>query len=342
MALALISTLRKKYIIAYVLLQLYFRGEIVIIINSKSSKLFSVSRLVPILGLLLMIAVMPDYFKESTENAVEACITLVIPSLFCYIVLTRLIVASKLVYPLGRPFARLFFAISHLPGKCAGVFILSFVSGFPTGALAAVELYRCGEITKKQASELVAFADNTGPALPVMLIGASLLGNVRLGFAIYIIEVVAVIITVFLLRPHTDTSACGYAASAKSDLLGALTDSVGGSVKSCALLCAYVVSFSVFCDALAIFLDRFAVFDILRAYIELVGGARMLAGAQPDNCFVPLCGAVCFGGLCVHMQAAAVCREHDIPMSKHFRVKLTEAIIGILIASVYVRLRYIL
>lgn len=289
----------------------------------------------------MMITLMPNYFKESTKNALEACITLVIPSLFCYIVLTRLIVASRLVYPLGKPFARLFFALSHLPGKCAGVFIISFISGFPTGALAAVELYRYGEITKEQASELVAFADNTGPALPVMLIGASLLGDARLGFAMYLIEAAAVFTTVLLLRPTAETCKCSNIPITKSDLLGALSDSVGGSVSSCALLCAYVIFFSVLCDALALFFEQYSLFNILRAYVELLGGARVLA-VKVRDCFVPLCGAVCFGGLSVHMQAAAVCRKYDIPMRKHFRVKLTEAIVGILIASVYVRLRYIL
>ena len=326
-----ILTLQDKYIITTVYLR-----EAVIIITKVKEKASSFFVLAFVCVLLILIAARPEYFKESTREAVYVCLNSVIPSLFCFIVLTKIIVASGFAYVISKPFGLLFYKLSGLPPFCGGVYLLSFLSGFPAGAVAAADMYANNALTKSDAEKLAAFADNTGPALPVLLIGAGIFGDIRLGVIIYLIQITASLICVFVMRKRISVGYEPRFPEMRSNVLRAVTDSVEKAVKSVALLCAYVILFSVVCDCLSLLPAGYGVLSYIKPFIEIVSGSRSAVSACGTRAFIPVCGALSFGGICVHMQSAAICVPRGLSMKEHFRAKFLQSLLSMILASVFV------
>ena len=307
-----------------------------IIITKVKEKASSFFVLAFVCVLLVLITARPEYFKESTREAVYVCLNSVIPSLFCFIVLTKIIVASGFAYVISKPFGLLFYKLSGLPPFCGGVYLLSFLSGFPAGAVAAADMYANNCLTKSDAEKLVALADNTGPALPVLLIGAGIFGDIRLGVIIYLIQITASLICVFVMRKRISVGYEPRFPEMRSNVLRAVTDSVEKAVKSVALLCAYVILFSVVCDCLSLLPAGYGVLSYIKPFIEIVSGSRSAVSACGTRAFIPVCGALSFGGICVHMQSAAICVPRGLSMKEHFRTKFLQSLLSMILASVFV------
>lgn len=224
--------------------------------------------------------------------------------------------------------------LTGLPSFCAGVYLLSFLSGFPSGVIAAAQLYKSSAVTKEDAERLAAVSNNTGPALPVFLIGGVFFGDTSCGLAVYFIQILSSLICAFVFRKHTRERYEPVYPEMRSSALRAVTDSVEGSIRSCAVLCAYVILFSCVSDALSL-LPLNNILAYIKPFIEIVSGSRAASGVGTAYSFIAVCSALSFGGLCVHMQAASVCASHKLSVSLHLKLKLTQALIAAVSAAVY-------
>ena len=297
-----------------------------IIIKTKSVASGALT-LLSAVSVLVYIVIFPGKSGHSAENAVEVCIHCVIPSLFCYIVLTKIIVSSGASFFISKPFGKIFSAITGLPPFCAGVYMMSFLSGFPAGAVGAAELYKSGHITKDDAQRLCGISDNTGPALPIILIGGSMMNSMRAGAVIYFVQILASLTVCIMLRKKRESGNYpDYYPKMHSDTFRAITDSVSTSVKSAAQMCAYIILFTVVGDAIS-FIPKIGRYTLyLRPFIEIVSGCTGIINGFNTTSFIISSAAVSFGGLCVHMQAAGACAEHRISFKYHFMFKILQSI----------------
>jgi len=303
-------------------------------IIKRKDKLISVLTLFFAMFFLFLLLFLPEYFKESTKNAVYLCINSVIPSLFCFIVISKIIVSSGVICFIAKILGKPFNALTGLNPIASGIFLVSFLSGYPAGAVAVTDLYAQGELKKDEAEKLVAVCNNTGPALPVLLLGSGLPGSAFGGWAIYVIEVLSALICARIMKKGKKRYEWSYYPSFTGSPLKAVTASVSGTLFSVALLCAYVLLFS--CVVSAVSLLPFG--KALLPFAEIVSGSFALTDSHSMN-FVILSGALSFGGLCVHMQTAAVCVPHGLSVKEHFRYKLMCALVSSVLACVYVLVR---
>lgn len=296
-------------------------------IIKRKDKLISLLFLSTTAALFILLLLFPTYFKESTRATLYMLINSVIPSLFSFIVISKIIVSSGLVYLVSKIISRPFTAITGLPPSASGVFLMSFLTSYPTGAVGAVDLYREGELTHDEAQSLIAVCNNTGPALPVMIIAA----GKPYGWWLYIIHILSAVITAFVMKKdHPKYEWDGY-REYKSSYIKVLTSSVKETLTVTALLCAYVVFFSFVTDALSLL----SVSPALFSFLEIVSGSAMLTVSTPIS-FVILASALSFGGICIHMQTSAVCAPYGFSMKPHFKAKVLAGIISALFACVYV------
>ncbi len=254
-------------------------------------------------------------------------------------VLSKLIANSGLSYIISKPFGNLFSRFSGIPGVGFSVYVFSFLSGYPSGVIAAGELYKNHIISKEDAEWLCAISNNTGPALPVILIGGHLLNNVKLGVIIYIVQVISSVTTCFILRKKTLLRENVYPDIYNKNLLSAITNSVEGGIKSTAIMCGYIILFNVMGDALINTFGNTNFLHLVRPFIEIVSGCSEISGYNSSIVFVIISTAVSFGGICVHMQSAAVMSSYYISPSKHTKFKLTEGLCAFIISCVLMFLR---
>ena len=122
----------------------------------------------------------------------------IVPALLPSLILSGLISASAIGarIPGGRLYRRLF----HLPEAGLSAFLLGALCGFPIGARTAAELAEGGAISKEAAPDVAALSANSGPAFIVLAVGAGMLRDIRLGWALYGIEMLSAVLLGVLLR----------------------------------------------------------------------------------------------------------------------------------------------
>lgn len=301
-------------------------------IIKRKDKLVSIFLLVTSTLFAILFLIFPEYFKESEKNAVYICLNSVIPSLFCYIVLSKIIVSSGALYLVAKIFGKPFNKLSGLSPNAAGIYLLSFIAGYPTGAVAACELYSRGEATKKDAERLIAVCNNTGPALPVLILGIGVLNNPLDGFVLFFIQLLSTILCTALYRKKSAALEWQYNAKFDGTVIGTITKSVNGAIRATALLCAYVIIFSTVLTAVNLIPSPINPISKLFPFFEIVSGSLLLSDNRFTK-FIILAGALSFGGLCVHMQTAALASPLGLSLKEHFKYKLSEALISMVLAA---------
>ncbi len=287
------------------------------------------------LTLLVFIILLPGYFKNSAYNAIKVCITSVIPSLFCFIVITKIIVSSGFAYIISVPFGNFFYKLTGLPPFTAGVYLMSFLSGFPSGAIAAADMYKNNVITRSDAERLIAISNNTGPALPVLLIGINMFSSAYIGWVLFIIQILASLITSFVMKAEYKRSFEPYYPAMNSNAVTAVCRSVDGSIKACAQLCAYVILFSCLIDLISLIGGAEFLLCRILPFIEIVSGSINISAMLGARSFIYIASAISFGGICVHMQAASVCVPFGLSLKLHFKAKLLQAFFALVLAVIF-------
>ena len=114
-------------------------------------------------------------------RGLSVCYETVIPALFPFLVLSRLLLESRAASALGlllRPYTRLLGL--HSP-KAPAAMLCGVLGGFAGGAKAVDVLYRTGELTAAEAVLLVCTI-GSGPGFVVSSVGALMLGSAGAGW----------------------------------------------------------------------------------------------------------------------------------------------------------------
>ncbi len=87
-----------------------------------------------------------------------------------------------------------------LSGAFAPVVLLSLVGGYPVGARAITDLYRGGQVSRKQAERAALFCVGSGPAFLISFVGSALYGSEEIGLILLCSQVLAVMLSGIALR----------------------------------------------------------------------------------------------------------------------------------------------
>lgn len=282
--------------------------------------------------------------------ALRLCSELIMPSLFPFFVLTGLLGRLGLPALLGRWLGPLAERIFRCSGPGATAFFLGITGGYPMGAAFIADMERSGAVSPEEASRLLAFCNNSGPAFIVGAVGAGAFGSAEAGLFLYIIHILAAALTGFLLRPRQAPSAPPGPAALPRPMAvtAALAESVKQAVASVLAVCGFVVCFSV----LVGLLDARGLFSLLSGRLsELLGlplqfsramltgllelgsgvGAMRGLALRPVNLALAA-GILGWGGLSVQFQTLALFPDSEIKTAPHAAGRLISGILGFLLA----------
>ena len=145
----------------------------------------------------------PNAVATGISRGMAVCTTVIIPTLYPFMLLSGLLTDSNLCRRPGRCTRWITGRLFGLPGCCGPAILLSLVGGYPAGMLAVAGLYRQGSITYNQWKRLSAYCVGAGPGFIVGTIGASLLGSTQAGILLYVAQVVTSLgMGVWLGRGH--------------------------------------------------------------------------------------------------------------------------------------------
>lgn len=263
--------------------------------------------------------------SAGVQEGLARCASVVIPSLFPFMILAGLISASRVGAVLSRWIARPAGWLIGLPDSLGAVFLLSFIGGYPVGARMLASMLERREIDCDTASATLCFCVNAGPSFLISAVGAGMLGSRRAGIFLLMAQVCsALVIGRFSCR--TLSRKMSMASAADSPGSNGFVHAVQGASAGILSICAFVVAFS----AITALLNALGILEtaakILGAFfpslgmpffsawitglLEVTGGCALAASLHTRAGFA-LCGfLVSFSSLSILFQVKACLPGH--------------------------------
>lgn len=318
-------------------------------------------------GLLLLVIVAvggalliwPQAVSGGISRGLSICSTVIIPSLFPFIVLAGFVTRSGIDVAVGRRLERVTRFLFGLPGRCAAGILIGFVGGYPAGSAAVGELLKNGAITRREAGRMLLFCVNAGPAFVISTVGAGLLGNARYGAVLLAAHMLASLLIgigcrMFGTPLPSGGSALG--ATVRPARPGAaLAGAVNSACRSMLYMCGFVILFAAIqalgdATGLVQSLTRVITWplettgadvrDLDCLFPILTEVTTGCVAASTTGALRPLLlgAALGWGGLSVHCQLTATLHEYDIMGRRFFLARLVHAVLGGLFSVLLLRI----
>lgn len=291
----------------------------------------------PVAALILSL-----YARETSDAARKAlylCLDVVIPSLFPFFVLSRITAPYLRDFSCPRFLKKLTEKYFGLPYYTLVSIILGYLSGYPSGAKYARDLFDEGMLDSRQASKMIAVANNCSPLFIIGTIGAGLFLSIKIGFLLLLIHWTSGIIAAFFIgrlkdpenRPKKPIPVLRRDHEKKS-----LSWIFTSAVEDAAILSIKVTGYIVLFAVMAELLSKLGIFTLLGNLVGLLlsgvfqknssdfisavlsGAMEITSGSQaisslkgyPLNIRLTAISLICgFAGLSVHTQIMGIMKD---------------------------------
>lgn len=291
------------------------------------------------LALTLLWLRRPYAVASAVAQGLQLCARTMIPSLFPFMVLSELLVSSGLCRRLIRPLGRLLRSLFGVSESGAGAWMMGMLCGFPVGARVAASMYRNGEMDESEFCHVICFCNVPSTAFLVSAVGASMLGDSRLGWCLVGTTLGASVLVGVLLRLYekrgkvytlTHRTMPREPRRPAGELIGAAISSAAAAMLQ---VCATVVIFCALVGTLTQYADALGLPSALRATVfglmELSTGASAAASLEGRTAAAVLCAVLAgWGGLSVHCQILSVCDGCPVPLGRFFLARAWQALLS--------------
>lgn len=219
------------------------------------------------------LVIYPTAASDAAIRGLGICAKLIIPSLFPFFTATMLLSDLGFADILGKLLAPVAAKLFGVSGKGATAFIVGLTGGYPLGAAYISDMLKNGTVDAKEASVLLPFCNNSGPAFIIGAVGAGVFSSSAVGLFLYAVHIFSAVVGGMILASKVDGGNAEYEFKAVG-FAAALTDAVKHSVISILYVCGFVVTFSVFSELLF----AFGPFDEISARLSAAFGCELQWG----------------------------------------------------------------
>lgn len=323
--------------------------------RAKLSKIFKLFLSIFVVILIFFLIISPQTYMQSTLNGLDVWLTKVLPALFPFFFLTKLLTELNVVEKVSALFSPITKKLFKTPGISSYVFLMSVISGYPVGAKLISELYKKGIITQSDATKMNAFCSTSGPLFVVGTVGVCMFSSHQAGIIILTSHILGAFVNGLIYRNYkskntTEKISLKNTQSQDSILSSILYD----SIISILMVGGFITIFFVFIDflnnthiihSISIFTQQaihsslpIEFFEsIFNGLIEVTRGLLDLSYCQVNSTLL-LCTAtflISFGGLSIHLQSISFLKSAKIKMSVYFLQKFTHSILSCLFCFLF-------
>jgi len=216
--------------------------------------------------------------------------------------------------------------------KKGGVFAVSLLAGYPTGARLLGDLYNRGEITRTQAIRMATYTSTCSPIFVVATLGVCFYGSVGvgvLGFGAHALGAVVNGVLFHVIPSPVEESRLCRQSLDPSTSVGMTSDAISKALYS-AIQNIFAVGGLIVVFFIATNLIGGVVF--VSGLLEMTNGVY-LASIASKSLIIPT-AIVSFGGLCVAMQGFVFMKSFRMPFWFYLLYKVTHVVFAI--GSIYV------
>ena len=263
---------------------------------------------------------------QGATEGIEICLKSLIPSLFPFFIFSTLLTGSlagqtiKILHPIAK--------ICRIPYGAESLLAIGFLGGYPVGAQNVALSRKKGYLTAEDASRMVVFCSNAGPAFIFGFLGQMFDRPVIL-WILWLIHILSALIVGYLLPGGTDkqthalnTSPCSFSHALES------------SLHAMGRVCGWVVLFRIFLEFLRkwIFWSFPTIVQIMiTGILELSNGCFMMPQLSSEGLRLIFSSTFLgFGGFCVLLQTRSIAL--GLPLTMYFPGKILQSAISFLLS----------
>ncbi|MBE5816878.1 MAG: hypothetical protein E7315_04050 [Clostridiales bacterium] len=278
----------------------------------------------------ILLCVFPLKSTLAAKQGLEVWVQGVVPSLFPFTVLSRLLVSSVNINRI--PAVRYMAGVLGLSPAGMGVVATSMLSGYPTGARLTASLKDEGYISADEAEDIACASSFCSPAFAISYVAGGLLGNSLYSIPMLISHYVSMLlyIILFVKKDRKNTVLDNSIIPIKRGPLGKrLLDAVNYGCTSTLAVGGYIVLFYVFCTLIRV--EGCPLFNnVILAVSEISMGARAVS-ELPVELGIKisvLTACISWGGACVIMQSTGFMLASGISCRKFIWAKIMQAFLA--------------
>ena len=297
-----------------------------------------------------MMLLSPSKVFEGAKSGLLLWFLTVLPTLFPFLLISRLLLDSCACSLLNRLFSPLLCRLLHISAQGSFAVIVGFLCGYPMGAKIVSDLLCSEQITRSEATYLLSFCNNTSPAF--------LINYIVLGYfqkpdfilpSILILYGIPILLSFFfrVKKPFFDKLrtenkyGAHFVSRAPCFLDACLTD----SSKATVTIGGYIILFSVLLNLLqSLPVTSFLYQAYLLPSLELTNGIALLNKTMSESTaslsfslFYSLCmGHTAFGGWCAIFQTGSMIAKSGLSLKSYILKKLITALVTSLFAYLFV------
>lgn len=279
--------------------------------------------------LTVIILSFPATCLSFSVNGLNLWFERMIPTLFPFMVLSGIMIRMNLTSSFVKVLKPFIGRAFQLSDSCIYGIVIGFLCGFPMGAHVTAQLYTQKQISKKEASLLLAFCNNIGPVyfLSFVLPTLKLTGTVPYLFAMYGLPFLYGLFLRYTVYRQSITFKHKTPVSGSCfSLLRALDESVFSSLYSIAKLGGYMIFFNLL-FILPVLVMRLLPISLslsdtitgsVGCLLEITGGIGMLKDKAPlwVLCILPFGGASCI------VQTYSMIKDTDLSITEYVMHKM--------------------
>lgn len=266
------------------------------------NKIKAVSEIIAALALLILFIIYPKPMADSISSSINTCLTVIIPSMFVFMVLSSYIISKKLYNVFITPLHRLLKPLIRMDKEQFTVFILSLIGGYPTGIKLLQEKTSENKNYHEISAVMSVFSYCVSPVFAVNIIGYGIYGCAEAGIIVYISNVLACFITAVFCSRRIKSVPDNTSYNSQKGIIY----SINSASKALLMISAIIIYFNA---VLAVTESLFCEFGITLSPF-ITGSAEisnLIKLESPSPEMLPLISFISsFGGICVLLQCASI------------------------------------
>ena len=291
-----------------------------------------------LIALIVMIALNSKVFIGAALNGISAWAFNVLPCIFPFMIITKIIMSMGQVEKFCKPFSRPFLKLYGTSGSSAYVFFMSILAGYPVGSQMVASLYESGKIDRTQAYRMSSFCSNSGPMFIIGTVGCLLLKNAAVGGILFASHVLSALINGLVYRK---IRARGNNQNAEENVQvlpasQSFGDMVGASVQAILNVGGIICFFFIIIEALSPILGLLpgAVKPLAEGLVELTRGC-IDASSLPTFAASVMCSfMIGFGGFSTILQSMTMLKKLRMPVWLFSVMKFSQGLISAAITAI--------
>ena len=294
-------------------------------------------------------------FVYNLESCIDAAligvnlvVKTIIPTIFPFSVICNLLISYDGVGLYSKILGPILCKPLKLSKSSSFPIVASFLSGYPLGCKYCCDLYSLGYIDRKEFERLLNIASNASPMFIIGSIGATMLGDIKLGFILLIGKYLSSIIVGILTMNHTKTSSVMKELPKNNSNMNfgsALKSALDNGINTTLQVGAFVVLFSIIISIIKnntyisivfynieefLNLPKYSIYGLFLGSVEFTNGCKLITTLPLTLPFkLAIISFICsFSGLSVIAQMSSFVYKYDISIAKYSFIKFIQGVIS--------------